>query len=120
MTARRYMRQDRGMTWDEEWTATSIAAAVASGATDPREVVGEALRRIAHSDEGIGAFQEVCADEALAEAADLRDRLADRQERPLPMAGVPIAVKDNIPVAGLPMRNGTLMSSPVHLSLIHI
>lgn len=107
------------MTWDEEWTATSIAAAVASGATDPREVVGEALRRIAHSDEGIGAFQEVCADEALAEAADLRDRLADRQERPLPMAGVPIAVKDNIPVAGLPMRNGTLMSSPVHQAVDH-
>lgn len=85
-------------------TATEIAAEVRRGSRKPREAVQEALDRIAERDEPLGAFQVVRADRALAEADEvaMRADLAD-----LPLAGVPIAVKDNVAVAGEPMRSGT-------------
>jgi len=52
----------------------------------------------------LGAFQLVREEKARAEAAEVA-RQADLAG--LPLAGVPIAVKDNVPVAGEPMRNGT-------------
>src|SRR5689334_12426829 len=88
-------------------TATEIAAEVRRGSRKPREAVQEALDRIAERDEPLGAFQVVRADRALAEADEVATRadLAD-----LPLAGVPIAVKDNVAVAGEPMRSGTTAS----------
>jgi amidase len=90
-----------------EWTgktATEIAAAVRDGKVTAREVVREHLDRIAALDGEIGAFVRVRGDAALREAERLQERggLAD-----LPLAGVPVAIKDNIPVAGEPMRSGS-------------
>lgn len=78
-------------------TAVEIAAAVRAKELDPVEVTREALDRIAAADGVIGAFRRVRTEEALAEAAALAER-PDLAE--LPLAGVPIAVKDVTPVEG--------------------
>ncbi|MFI6018347.1 amidase [Streptomyces sp. NPDC051287] len=78
-------------------TAADIAAAVREKRVAPREVVAEHLDRIARLDGRIGAFRKVRAEAALAEADELAAR-ADIAE--LPLAGVPLAVKDNLAVRG--------------------
>jgi amidase len=70
--------------------AVTVVAAVRAGA-GPGEAVERSLRAIAARDAQIGAFAEVRADAARAEAA----ALAGRSElRRLPLAGVPVAVKE--------------------------
>ncbi|MET7473592.1 amidase [Streptomyces sp. NPDC005648] len=78
-------------------SATEIAAAVREKRATPREVVAEHLDRIERLDERVGAFRVVRARAALAEADEVASR-ADLAE--LPLAGVPVAVKDNLPVRG--------------------
>lgn len=90
-------------------TATEIAAAVRLGTTTARAAVEEALRRIDRHDGDIGAFQLVRRADALREA-DAIDAIGDKGG--LLLAGVPIAVKDNVPVTGEPMRFGSLASDP--------
>src|SRR5258708_4152841 len=85
-------------------TATDIAAAVRSGDVTARSVVAEHLDRIAKVDAELGAFVRVRSAEALREAGEI-DARADRGE--LRLAGVPVAIKDNLPVGGEPMRLGS-------------
>jgi amidase len=75
-----------------------LAALVRGGEISAREVVGAALRRIEDLDERINAFVEVDGERAL-EAAD---EIQPGDERPF--AGVPIAIKANVPVAGMCMN----------------
>lgn len=89
-------------------TATETAAAVRAGDLTARDAVEAALARIAEHDARLGAFQVVRHAAALAEA-DAVDRRPDRAD--LPLAGVPIAIKDNVPVAGEPMRVGSAATS---------
>jgi len=90
-------------------SAAEIAASVRSGTLSARSAVEAALSRIAARDPKLGAFQRVRAEAALREA-DAVDARADRAE--LPLAGVPVAIKDNVPVAGEPMRIGSAGSDP--------
>ncbi|MGW3646096.1 amidase [Streptomyces sp. NPDC000878] len=85
-------------------TATEIAAAVREKRVTPREVVAEHLARIELLDARVGAFRRLRAQEALAEADEVAARadLAD-----LPLAGVPLAVKDNLGVRGESTRHGS-------------
>ncbi|AWW36423.1 amidase [Streptomyces cadmiisoli] len=85
-------------------TAVEIAAAVHEKRVTAREVVAEHLARIERIDGRIGAFRTVRAQAALAEADEVgaRDDLAE-----LPLAGVPVAVKDNLAVRGEAMRIGS-------------
>ena len=75
-------------------SAEETAALVRTGAASAREVVEAALRRIEALDPRINAFTEVDGERAL-EAAD-----AVKPGTAQPFAGVPIAIKGNIPVAG--------------------
>ncbi len=86
-------------------TATEIAIAVRAGQASARDVVAEHLDRIAAIDGELGAFVRVRAEAALREAGEVDSR-PDRGD--LPLAGVPVAIKDNIPVTGEPMRVGSL------------
>ncbi|GGT23797.1 amidase [Streptomyces chromofuscus] len=85
-------------------TGVEIAAAVREQRVTPREVVAAHLARIERLDGRIGAFRAVRAERALAEA----DEVAARADLAgLPLAGVPVAVKDNLAVRGECMRNGS-------------
>lgn len=86
-------------------TAADIARAVREGWLVPQVAVEAALGRIARRDPGIGAFQSVRRVAATAEAEALAAR-ADLAG--LGLAGVPVAVKDTVPVGGEAMRSGTL------------
>ncbi|QFR01752.1 amidase [Streptomyces phaeolivaceus] len=85
-------------------TAAEIAAAVREKKVTPRAVLAEHLARIEALDGRIGAFRKVRAEAALAEADEVADR-ADLAE--LPLAGVPVAIKDNLAVRGEATRNGS-------------
>jgi len=89
------------------WTgqaATRIAAAVRAGQVSAAAVVAEHLAQISAHEAEVGAFVRVRAEAAAAEAAAV-DARPDRAD--LPLAGVPVSVKDVIPVAGEPMRAGS-------------
>ncbi len=87
------------------WTAQAVAADVRAGRRTAVNAVETALARIERDDEVVGAFQLVRAEKALAEAAAID---ADPGRDALPLAGVPVAIKDNVAVAGEPTRNGSL------------
>jgi amidase len=90
-----------------EWVgrpAAEIAAAVRSGQVTAAEVVAGHLDRIAEVNPELGAFVRVRSAEAVRDAAAV-DARADRAD--LPLAGVPVAIKDSVPVAGEPMRFGS-------------
>jgi amidase len=70
----------------------ALAAMVRSGETSPRELVELFLHRIEALDPRLNAFRVVRAEQALAEA--------DSVDRTGPLAGVPIAVKDDLDLAG--------------------
>jgi len=78
-------------------TASATADAVRRGVRTAREFTEQALVRITERDGELRAFRTVRAEQARAEAAEV-DARADRDT--LPLAGVPIAVKDNVAVAG--------------------
>ncbi|WP_430330689.1 amidase [Rhodococcus sp. ACT016] len=92
-----------------EFTAVSIAARVRDGTLSPVAAVDDALRRIEHRDPRIRAFVRVLGERARADAEVLASRpdLAD-----LPLAGVPVAIKDNVQVQGEPMRDGSVATDP--------
>jgi amidase len=90
-------------------SALDMANRVRRRLASPADVVSAHLERIAALDPTIRAFQVVRADQAMAEAAVLAER-ADLAE--LPLAGVPVAIKDNVDVAGAPTRAGSAATSP--------
>jgi amidase len=76
-------------------SAAELAALVRTGGATPREVVEAALRRIEALDGPLNAFIEVDGERALAAA----DALGPGEA--CPFAGVPIAIKGNVPVEGM-------------------
>jgi allophanate hydrolase len=84
-------------------TVAAIVEAHRSGAASPEATIARTYARIrAHDDPAIFIALREEAD-ALAEAKALAaERTADRTLADRPLFGVPVAVKDNIDVAGLP------------------
>lgn len=98
-------------------TAAEIAAAVREKRVTPREVVAEHLARIEALDGRVGAFRVVRARAALAEADEVGAR-ADLAE--LPLAGVPVAIKDNLAVRGEATRNGSAATPDTPADADHV
>ena len=82
-------------------SAREIAAAVRSGTRSARDLVEEHLERIAAREPELHAFNLVMADDARA-AADAVDAAVARGDDPGPLAGVPVALKDNLCTHGVP------------------
>ena len=78
-------------------TAVEIAALVRSGEVSAEEVTRAHLDRIAAVDPRVEAFRVVREEAALAEARAVDTALT---RFALPLAGVPVAVKDNVAVKG--------------------
>jgi aspartyl-tRNA(Asn)/glutamyl-tRNA(Gln) amidotransferase subunit A len=81
-------------------SARSIRDDVAARRVSAVEVCREALRRIEASNGTLNNFLLVDADDALARAQKVDARLSGG-EAPGPLAGVPIAIKDNLCVRGM-------------------
>ncbi|WP_420620427.1 Asp-tRNA(Asn)/Glu-tRNA(Gln) amidotransferase subunit GatA [Candidatus Poriferisocius sp.] len=81
-------------------TAVEIAAAVRSGQRSARSVVDEHLDVIAGGDADIHAFNLVAAAQARARADEIDGAVAAGND-PGPLAGVPVALKDNLCTRGL-------------------
>ncbi len=86
-------------------TAQGIAAQVQSEAISAVDVTKAALNRITKLNGRYNAFIHVASDSALAEAREV-DR-AIRSGKQMPMAGVPLAVKDSFTTQGAPTTNGS-------------
>jgi aspartyl-tRNA(Asn)/glutamyl-tRNA(Gln) amidotransferase subunit A len=82
-------------------TAAGIAAAVRSGDLSAVSVVEGALSAIADGDGELHAFVSVLGDEARAAAAQVDAAVAAGRD-PGPLAGVPVALKDNLCTRGIP------------------
>ncbi|MGN6780673.1 MAG: amidase [Marmoricola sp.] len=79
--------------------AAELAHAVGSGDITAGQAVEDCLSRIGERDAALNAFSVVLAEEARAEAAE-RDVVVDRGGSVGPLHGVPVAVKEEIDVAG--------------------
>lgn len=83
----------------------SLAELVRSRQVHPRELVELYLGRIEALNPRLNAFRVVMAEEALQAAEGLADSDG-------PLAGVPIAIKDDTPVAGQSMTRGSRSYGP--------
>ncbi|WP_328500249.1 amidase [Streptomyces sp. NBC_00457] len=92
------------MTLDRAASLTESARALAEGEMTSRAMVTEALARIEASQGSLNAFRIVRAEAALAEADAADKELASGVR--LPLLGVPVAVKDDMDVAGEPTAFG--------------
>jgi len=79
---------------------TQLCSALADGQLSSREVTQAYLDRIASVEERVGAYITVTAEEALRQAETIDRRRLSGEKLPL-LAGVPVAVKDNICTAGV-------------------
>ena len=87
----------------------ALAAKVRANEVHPRELVELFLRRIESLNPRLNAFRVVLAEEALAAAERLAEKdLSDAG----PLAGIPVAIKDDLPVAGQRLSFGSRGSDP--------
>ena len=75
----------------------ALAQRVRAKEIHPRELVELCLRRIEALDPKLNAFRVTMADEAMAAAENVSDG---------PLAGVPVAIKDEMRVAGQTLNHG--------------
>lgn len=85
--------------------AARQAEMVRAGEVSPTELVRISLDRIARLDSELNSFRKVFAEKAMLEAEQAEARVKAGEERPL--LGVPIAIKDEIDVAGEINTHGT-------------
>ncbi|MDF2584251.1 MAG: amidase [Mycobacterium sp.] len=92
-------------------TLAQLQYRLASGSTTSDQLVRKSLKAIEASQPTLNAFRVVLTEQALADAAEADRKRAAGQR--LPLLGIPIAVKDDVDVAGVPTRFGTDGERPV-------
>jgi aspartyl-tRNA(Asn)/glutamyl-tRNA(Gln) amidotransferase subunit A len=90
----------------------ALAHSIRSGAQRAVDVARSALQA-AGAWHSLNAFTTLVESEVLRQAEAI-DAAVARRVDPGPLAGVPVAVKDLMPVRGHPVSNGTLARAPVH------
>ncbi|NLH46987.1 MAG: Asp-tRNA(Asn)/Glu-tRNA(Gln) amidotransferase subunit GatA [Myxococcales bacterium] len=88
------------------WTIAQMAAALRERRVTSTALVTDALARIRATEKRLNAWLTLAEGPALARAAALDARLQAGDELP-PLAGVPLGIKDNFNVVGLPARAGS-------------
>jgi aspartyl-tRNA(Asn)/glutamyl-tRNA(Gln) amidotransferase subunit A len=90
----------------EWWTVQETARRVAAGEVTAFRVVEDMLLRIARVDRDLGAYLEIDGDGARAAANEI-DRKRKAGDKLGPLAGVPIALKDNLVTKGVVTTAGS-------------
>lgn len=88
-------------------TLQALSQALIEGRVTAEDLCRAALARIEEGS-GLGTFLHVCRNLAL-EQAEAVDRKLAAGEHPGPLAGIPIAIKDNIITSGIPTTAGSLI-----------
>ena len=88
----------------DDFTVSGIAKAIAARRLGAVEACEAALARISAGDRPLGAFLHVSGDEARARARQIDENAGARRG---PLAGVPIALKDNLCTRGVPTTAGS-------------
>src|SRR5215475_1906182 len=91
-------------------TIAELHKLYASGATKPSEVCREALDRIERDNERLNAYITINRKSAM-KLADAMDADIQNSVKQRPLAGVPVAVKDNMCMAGVRTTCGSRILS---------
>jgi aspartyl-tRNA(Asn)/glutamyl-tRNA(Gln) amidotransferase subunit A len=83
-----------------EQSALELAAAIKAKKLSVPEVVSAYIDSIEKNDQNLNAFLALSKESALSRAKEIQSRL-DKGEELSPLAGVPIALKDNISTTGI-------------------
>jgi aspartyl-tRNA(Asn)/glutamyl-tRNA(Gln) amidotransferase subunit A len=97
-------------------SATRLAAMIARREISPVEVVGAVLARAQRLQPVLNIFAMLRAEPAM-QAARAAEASVMRNDVLGPLHGVPITIKDNVAIGGVPMRNGSLAAAdfvPAH------
>jgi len=84
-----------------DYSALELAAAIQAKKLSVSEAVSGYIDVIEKNDGRLNAFLALSKESALARAQEVQARL-DKGEQLSPLAGVPIALKDNISTTGIP------------------
>jgi Asp-tRNA(Asn)/Glu-tRNA(Gln) amidotransferase A subunit family amidase len=84
---------------------TELSRRIDAGALDPLTLTSAFLERFDGVGRALNCYVALCRDQALADAEQASERAA-RKQRLSSLDGIPIAIKDNIDVAGVPTTNG--------------
>ncbi len=85
----------------EKKTRHPLAEKVVRGELSPVEVLEAYLQEAERLNPTLNAFLKICSDEALAQAKEVERKIRAGEETGS-LAGVPVAVKDNISTRGIP------------------
>lgn len=83
-----------------DMTAVELAAAIREGETTAVEATEAMLARIAEKDKELNCYVTVDREGALQQAASVQEKI-EKGELKGPLAGVPVAIKDNLCTEGL-------------------
>src|SRR5258708_5923161 len=89
--------------------ATQLAGMISRREVSPVEVVTAVLERAERVQPVLNIFAMLRAEEAI-DLARLSEAAVMRGDVLGPLHGVPITIKDNVAIGGVPMRNGSLAS----------
>jgi aspartyl-tRNA(Asn)/glutamyl-tRNA(Gln) amidotransferase subunit A len=90
-------------------SATRLAGMIARREVSPVEVVAAVLERAERLQPVLNIFAMLQAERAI-DAARAAEAAVMRGDALGPLHGVPITIKDNVAIGGVPMRNGSLSS----------
>jgi aspartyl-tRNA(Asn)/glutamyl-tRNA(Gln) amidotransferase subunit A len=97
-----------------ENTIESLRARLSSGETTARDAVRASVDAAARLNGELNAFLEIDREGAAARAAEIDERRAGQNSAARVLAGVPVAVKDNICVKGLQASCGSRILGAYH------